>query len=168
MKPSIPDIGIISYTPLYQQQVVDLILDIQQIEFDIPISLEAQPDLQQIHTFYQQGNGNFWLAITGEKVVGTIALLDIGNQYGALRKMFVKTAYRGWEAGVGQALLNTLFDWAIERSLSKIFLGTTEKFLAAQRFYEKNGFTEIERAMLPTEFPVMKVDVKFYQYIVHK
>ena len=44
-----------------------------------------------------------------------------------------------------------------------ILLGTTEKFLAAQRFYEKNGFTEIQKDALPPKFPVMTVDVKFYK-----
>jgi hypothetical protein len=47
--------------------------------------------------------------------------------------------------------------------LSDIFLGTTAKFLAAHRFYEKNGFHEIGRDELPAAFPVMTVDTKFYR-----
>jgi N-acetylglutamate synthase-like GNAT family acetyltransferase len=161
-----PDI--IEYSALYQQQIVDLILGIQQEEFGIPISLEDQPDLQQIPDFYQQGNGNFWLAVVDGTVAGSIALRDIGNRQVALRKMFVKSAYRGREAGVGQALLNNAFEWAIEKNVEKIFLGTTEKFLAAQRFYEKNGFAEIAKDQLPKAFPFMTPDVKFYQYNIKK
>jgi N-acetylglutamate synthase-like GNAT family acetyltransferase len=48
--------------------------------------------------------------------------------------------------------------------ISEIFLGTTEKFIRAQRFYEKNDFAEIQKQQLPKEFPVMEVDVKFYRY----
>ena len=73
------------FTPGYNQQVIDLIVPIQQEEFNIPITPADQPDLQQIPAFYQKDNGNFWLAIAGNEVVGTIALLDIGNRQGALR-----------------------------------------------------------------------------------
>jgi predicted N-acetyltransferase YhbS len=44
----------------------------------------------------------------------------------------------------------------------EVFLGTTARFLAAHRFYEKNGFREIARQALPHSFPVMSVDTKFY------
>ncbi|MBB2688201.1 UNVERIFIED_ORG: RimJ/RimL family protein N-acetyltransferase [Rhizobium etli] len=37
-------------------------------------------------------------------------------------------------------------------------------FVAAHRFYEKNGFTEIARSALPRAFPLMAVDNKFYRY----
>ena len=49
---------------------------------------------------------------------------------------------------------------------TEVLLGTTEKFVAAQRFYEKNGFAEIEREELPVTFPLMAVDVKFYTYLL--
>lgn len=154
------------YTDLYKQQTTDLILSIQQTEFGIPITLEDQPDLNNIPSFYQTNNGNFWIVVIDNKVAGTIALLDIGNSRGALRKMFVHKDFRGKEYGVGQVLLNTLFKWARQNNFKEILLGTTEKFIAAQRFYEKNGFEEVEKQSLPNEFPVMEVDVKFYRYIM--
>ena len=80
--------------------------------------------------------------------------------------MFVDKNYRGKEFGVGQQLLNTLVDWAKHKGFTEIFLGTTEKFIAVQRFYEKNGFKEIAKQELPQTFPVMKVDIKFYKFSV--
>jgi N-acetylglutamate synthase-like GNAT family acetyltransferase len=154
------------YTSVYRDDVTDLILNIQQKEFSIPIDLDAQPDLKQIEQFYQKGNGNFWVATIDNTVAGTIALLDISNRQVALRKMFVKAAYRGKEYGVGLALLHTVFAWAREKKLTDIFLGTAATLLAAHRFYEKNGFTEVEKITLPAAFPVMKVDTKFYKYMV--
>jgi N-acetylglutamate synthase-like GNAT family acetyltransferase len=151
------------FTPVYKQQVIDVIVPIQQEEFNIPITPDDQPDLQQIPAFYQKDNGNFWLAITGDKVVGTIALLDIGNRQGALRKMFVHKDYRGRVHGTGQLLLNTLLSWSQQKGFAEIYLGTTAKFLAAHRFYEKNGFEEITVPELPASFPRMEVDVKFYR-----
>ena len=160
-------IEITKYFKTHNKDVVNLILNIQQNEFGIPIDIDSQPDLLSIPGFYQRGNGNFWVATIDNIVVGTIALLDIENNNVALRKMFVKSEFRGSPFGVGQALLNTVFAWKAERKLNSIFLGTTEKFLTAQRFYEKNGFKEIDKELLPKEFPVMSVDVKFYKYIVN-
>jgi N-acetylglutamate synthase-like GNAT family acetyltransferase len=95
----------------------------------------------------------FGLQRQDEKVIGTIALLDIGNNKGALRKMFVSKEYRGKEFGVGQDLLNCLVAWARQKEFTEIFLGTTEKFIGAQRFYEKNGFIEFQKESLPKGFP---------------
>jgi len=155
-----------SYLPVYKEEVANLILTIQKTEFEIPITLEQQPDLNDITNFYQSNNGNFWIALVNNKVVGTIALLDIGNHQGALRKMFVDTNYRGKHLGIGKKLLDNLFEWAKEKQFKEILLGTTAKFLAAQRFYEKNGFIEIGKELLPINFPVMSVDVKFYKFIL--
>ena len=152
------------YTDTHKNAVTDLILSIQNSEFGIPITLEAQPDLNEIPRFYQTNNGNFWIAKSDDEIIGTISLLDIGNHQGALRKMFVNKNYRGKEFGVGQKLLNTLVDWTKDRGFTEIYLGTTDKFTRAQRFYEKNGFKEIEKKELPETFPVMEVDSKFYRF----
>lgn len=155
--------GIKVYEKKYEQAVIDLILLIQQTEFGIPVTIEQQPDLRTIPLFYQVDQGNFWIALYERKVIGTIALLDIGHGRGALRKMFVDAGWRGKEYGVAQALLNTLVAWAGEHSFREILLGTTEKFIAAHKFYEKNRFIEVPKASLPPQFPVMAVDVKFYR-----
>ena len=160
------EVNIKIYTDVNKKDVADLILHIQNVEFGIPITLELQPDLNEIPGFYQTNSGNFWIAKIDNKIIGTISLLDIGDRKGALRKMFVDESYRGKEFGVGQKLLNTLVDWAKQKEFTEIYLGTTEKFIRAQRFYEKNGFKEIEKQELPGTFPVMEVDNKFYRFSV--
>ena len=150
-----------------EQGIIDLIVTIQQKEFDLPITAEDQPDLKDVKGFYQKGAGNFWVAEDQGKILGTIALLDIGNGLAALRKMFVNAAVRGEDPGIAKMLLDGLIQWAENHKLRQIFLGTTPKFLAAHRFYEKNGFLEIPKADLPQSFPVMKVDTKFYWLGVH-
>ncbi len=153
-----------TYLPKYQEQIINLILDIQQNEFQVPIPLENQSGLLKISEFYQNGKGNFWIAVDNDTVVGTIALLEIGYHQAALQKMFVRKDYRGKDIGVGQQLLDTLLDWAKAQTLKSIYLGTTEAYKAAHRFYEKNGFIEITKADLPQKFPLLKVDTKFYKY----
>ena len=157
------DAVIIPFDKVYLQDLASLVLNIQQNEFGVQITLEEQPDLIDIPGFFLVGNGNFWLALINGAVVGCIALKDIGNGQGALRKMFVDARYRGKQYGVGQSLLDTLLVWAREKGFLEILLGTTDKFLAAHRFYEKNGFSSIPKNSLPQEFPVASVDSIFYR-----
>ncbi|AMO98165.1 acetyltransferase family protein [Collimonas arenae] len=157
-------ITITTYSEQHRSGIVDLILPIQQGEFGLAITLEEQPDLLDIPAFYQSGHGNFWVALADGEVVGSISLRDIGNGQAALRKMFVKPAFRGREHQVAQQLLQALFDWSTAQGLREVFLGTTSAFLAAHRFYEKHGFVEIAADELPAAFPRMRLDTKFYRY----
>jgi len=142
--------------------VVGLILPIQRDEFGIKITREDQPDLEKIADFYQKGLGNFWVALDGSVLVGTLAFKDIGNRSVALRKMFVRKDRRGKEHGVARRLLEAALVFARTKNILDIYLGTTAQYLAAHRFYEKNGFAEIAKADLPEAFPIMSVDSKFY------
>ena len=159
-------VEIVPFASQHVEGVGALIVGIQRDEFQIPISLEDQPDLRDIPTFYQQGAGNFWVAVSEGEVVGTVALLDIGNHQGALRKMFLHASYRGTGHGVSTRLLDTLLSWSGAHRLQEIYLGTTEKFLAAHRFYERNGFQQIAADELPPSFPRMAVDSRFYRRVL--
>jgi N-acetylglutamate synthase-like GNAT family acetyltransferase len=151
------------YAEPYKEQIIQQILKIQVEEFGVPITIKDQPDLESISTFYQKGTGNFWVAKSDNQVIGTIALLDIGNSQCALRKMFVAKEYRGKEKGVAQRLLTALIDWCKSKKITEVYLGTVATYLAAHRFYEKNHFQEISPSELPESFPRMTVDTKFYK-----
>ena len=144
------------------EQIVDLILTIQQKEFQVPITINEQQDLLAIPTFYQQGKGNFWVAKQDDEVVGSIALIDCDGKVGAIRKMFVKKEFRGKEFGIAQRLLDTLVLDAQTTGIETVYLGTLERLKAAIRFYERNDFKLIEKTNLPAVFPIMEVDTHFY------
>ncbi len=143
--------------------VRDLILPIQREEFGIDISYDDQPDLHDIEAFYQKGKGGFWVALDGDAVIGSVALIDIGADQVALRKMFVAAPYRGRAHGVAQKLLDHVVSEARTSGVTDIYLGTTAAFLAAHRFYEKNGFDLVAEQDLPESFPRMAVDTRFYR-----
>lgn len=145
-----------------EQAVIDVIVPIQSVEFGIAITANDQPDLREIPDFYQSGKGGFWVATAGDDIVGTLGLKDIGNGNAALRKMFVAADYRGREHGAALHLLEALFAHASAAGIRAVYLGTTDTFVAAHRFYEKNGFVEIGRDDLPAAFPLMAIDSKFY------
>ncbi|RXK81253.1 GNAT family N-acetyltransferase [Filimonas effusa] len=143
-------------------KAVELILPIQQIEFNVPVTIDDQPDLLDIEACYHRTGGCFWGAFSGGQLVGTIALIVTPDNNGVIRKMFVKKEYRGKEAGIAQRLLNTLIKYSEHNGVIHLYLGTVEALKAAQRFYERNGFESIPKGNLPKSFPLMAVDTLFY------
>lgn len=152
----------------YCGQVIDLILSIQQKEFGLTITIDQQPDLRDIDTNYHAGDGNFWGAFVGDELAGTIALINTGHKAGCIRKMFVKTDYRGKEWGTAQKLLDILLQFCRDNGITDVQLGTVEPLKAAHRFYERNGFERIAKENLPPYFPLMLTDTLFYQLHLNK
>jgi GNAT superfamily N-acetyltransferase len=138
------------------------VLAIQRDELGVPITLGDQPDLADIPAFYVQRRGGFWVAKRGERVVGTLGLLDAGEEV-ALRKMFVDRAHRGAPYGIAQRLFDALLAHSCGHRIPRIHLGTRPEMRAAHRFYERNAFVRIEERALPPAFPRMAADSVFYR-----
>jgi putative acetyltransferase len=143
------------------EQVINLILPIQQIENNVPVKLEDQPDLMDIEANYQAKGGGFWAARQEGEIIGTIALIPIDNHGGTIRKMFVKKEFRGKEFGIAQQLLEKLIDYSKSIGITDLYLGTYHVLKAAIRFYERNGFEHVAKKDLPPSFPIMQVDDVF-------
>lgn len=145
----------------YSKEIIDLVLNIQQKEFNVPITIEDQPDLMQIEDFYFANGGSFWGAFIDGELVGTIALIKFDKKAAAIRKMFVKKEFRGKEYGIAQKLLETLITYCQKNRIDEVYLGTVSILEAALRFYERNHFIRIEKEQLPSKFPLMNADNVF-------
>jgi GNAT superfamily N-acetyltransferase len=145
----------------YSNAIVDLVLTIQQKEFNVPITIEDQPDLFNIPNFYYADGGGFWGAFIDDQLVGTIALVKFADNAAAIRKMFVKKEFRGKEYAIAQKLLETLIAYSKENGIDDLYLGTITILEAALRFYEKNNFVRIQKEKLPERFPLMAPDNVF-------
>jgi GNAT superfamily N-acetyltransferase len=153
-----------SFRPEHQAAVAELVLGIQQNEFNVPVTLEDQPDLMDVARAFLVRAGGFWVAMHDARVVGTIGLMDIGDGLFVIRKMFVARDHRGTADGPAAALLGCAFARARASDGRAIYLGTHNRLRAACRFYEKNGFVQVDEAALPAVFPRMKVDDRFYRF----
>lgn len=151
----------------YENEIVDLILNIQQKEFNVPITLADQPDLLDIQNFYFKSGGTFLGAFIDGKLVGTIALVKFNPEAAAIRKMFVKKEFRGKEFQIAQQLLEQLIEYSKENGIKNLYLGTVSLLQAALRFYEKNSFATIPKEALPADFPLMKPDNVFCHLILN-
>lgn len=131
----------------YDDEIISLILDIQNNESRINLSLEEQPDLFNINKSYQHGGGEFWIAVCDGKVIGTIGLMMKENNCAIMKKFFVKKEYRSQK--VGLALYSELIKFAKTSNVRHIILDTPSVARKSHRFYEKAGFYKIDKSELP-------------------
>ena len=155
------EITITPFKKQYESEVVDLIISIQN-DFGVDVTLEDQPDLLRIEEEYIHTGGNFWVALSENHVVGTIALVKLGNGNGAIKKMFAAPAFRG-EKQLGKKLLDTLISYCKDQGYKELYLGTVNVLIAAQKFYKKNGFVECSKADMPKDYHIMDVDNVFFK-----
>lgn len=134
-------IEIIEFDPKYQESVIDLVGELLVYtgaipKNDLPIDDE---DLMRISEVYG-GKSGFWLALDGDKLIGTVGIKEMGVEVVKLKRMFVLPQYHG--GGVGQKLLDYAIKQAKDRGFSKMILNTNEHMARAHHFYEKNGFVK--------------------------
>lgn len=83
----------------------------------------------------------FFVAYQDFRPVGCGGLRFIADGVGEVKRMYVEPASRG--AGVSTAILKALESWAVEHSVRTLRLETGDLLVAAQRFYEREGFAPI-------------------------
>ncbi|MFA6423992.1 MAG: GNAT family N-acetyltransferase [Candidatus Magasanikbacteria bacterium] len=147
---------IVAYDDTMKDGVVQFLLSILEGEFN-HTGIE-RPDIYSISATYQKDGGNFWVAFDQDKLIGTAGLINYGSNNGYIKRMSVDPNYRG--KGIAQSLLNVLLDFAKEYSYKKLYLATSENMIAAQKFYEKEGFNRIPK--LPNGFPTSGATI-FYK-----
>lgn len=146
-----------------RKQIVYMIESIQKQEFFLPITEELNIGvLKAEEEFYFNNSYNFWYAVDGAgKIIGSIGLKRVDNQNAEIKKFFVDIKYRG--KGVARKLFNSLLKAASKHRFKYLYLGTVDTLHAAQRFYEKYGFTRFVEADLPSGFDKSPLDTVFFK-----
>lgn len=78
---------IVRYEERYKEQIIDHILNIQNNEYFLGLTIKEEPDLLDIENEYFISGGYFWVAIESNRVIGTIALQK-KTEDGAVLKKF--------------------------------------------------------------------------------
>ena len=82
-----------------------------------------------------------WVALSGGEVIGSVALLEDGDDTVVLKRMYLRPDQRG--QGLGKRLLAIALDWARANNVQVVRLDTSERMVAAQRLYEAHGFERV-------------------------
>jgi ribosomal protein S18 acetylase RimI-like enzyme len=104
-------------------------------------------DLNDIPHHYLQNGGEFLVGILDGKIVAMGAFRKKSTTLAEIKRMRVLPEYQ--RRGFGQAILNQLETKAIQRGYTELCLATTTLQIAAQKIYEKNGYTANGRGQLP-------------------
>jgi molybdopterin-guanine dinucleotide biosynthesis protein A/predicted GNAT family acetyltransferase len=107
-------------------------------EFGFTADPELDPDLADPDAIYEA----VWVAVRGERVVGSVALRRLGPDAVQLKRMYLRPEERG--RGLGRRLLDMALLWAREHGIRTISLDTSERMEAAQRLYEQYGFARVD------------------------
>lgn len=140
---------------------------IRVVEFDASYQIEAanlinvalgerfghidetmNPDLFDIESNFLAGE--FLVALAGEQVVGTGALMPLSADQGQIMRMHTASQYR--RSGIATRVLKALEDSAIVRGFCSLVLETNLDWSDAISFYQKNGFTEYARNAVEVHF----------------
>ena len=82
----------------------------------------------------------YWVAVNNGKIVGSVGILVVENDFGVLKKMMLKKEFRGKGLGISKTLLETVTEWCKKNRIPKLYLRTMNQFKAAQSFYKKKQF----------------------------
>ena len=108
----------------------------------------ADPDLGQFSEIYNTPGNRYWVAEdeTG-KIVGGTGIGRLTDTVCELQKMYCLPQVRG--SGLASRLMALALDYA-RNHYKQCYLETLDNMTAAQRFYEKHGFSRTDIAPIQT------------------
>jgi ribosomal protein S18 acetylase RimI-like enzyme len=118
---------------LYQQYADSLGIDLSFQDFT--------NELKTIDKQYNKPKGVLLLAYKSKSAVGCIGIRELDQDTAELKRMFVRTEFRGYK--IGLKLLELAIDIAKELNYKKIRLDTLPTMTQAQKLYYSSGFYEI-------------------------
>ena len=95
-------------------------------------------DLDRIATLYGEAGGCAFVATSGARLVGSIAVAPASAAEWELTKLYVDPRLR--RIGLARRLLTAAEDFAAIRGGRRMILWTDTRFEGAHRFYERQGY----------------------------
>jgi GNAT superfamily N-acetyltransferase len=110
--------------------------------FDTTFEPYVARPLSELSLAEDQSRQQVWIVEMDGKIVGSIAVVDAGENEAQLRWLLLTKETRGM--GLGKKLMNEAVDFCREKGYTKIFLWTIDALQAARGLYLKNGFNLTE------------------------
>ena len=117
-------------------------LNLAWIEQYFRVEAKDRASLEDPWSTILQPGGKILVAVSGQKVFGTVAMIPIDDDTVELAKMAVADNAQG--LGIGQKLGEAFFEHAKRRGAKRVFLESNTVLKPAMKLYEKLGFLEIE------------------------
>ena len=106
--------------------------------FEVYIEHALAEEIDRISAYYGERDGGFWVAVKGNKVVGTFGLERVSDDAMELRRMYVDPSAR--RRGIARRMLQFAEDECRGRKVSRLELSTAEIQQAALALYRNAGY----------------------------
>jgi putative acetyltransferase len=106
--------------------------------FEVYIEHALAEEIDRISAYYTERDGCFWVAVTGDEVVGTFGLERVSDDAMELRRMYVDPSAR--RRGIARRMLQFAEDECRRRNISRLELSTAEIQQAALALYRNAGY----------------------------
>ncbi len=147
---------LVEYADVHQSAFKSL-----NVEWLVQFNLLEPRDLEALDNPREtilDGGGAIYLAMAGDEVIGSAAVMVDHGEY-ELAKMTVAKSYRG--QGVSKALLGRCIDFARSRKASRLILYSNHQLTSAIRLYESYGFRHVEFSDAPFVTADVKMELAF-------
>jgi GNAT superfamily N-acetyltransferase len=106
--------------------------------FEAYIERALVEEMDRIPDYYGERDGGFWVAVKGDKVVGTFGLERASDDVMELRRMYVDPSAR--RQGIARQMLQFAENECRRRRFKRLELSTAEIQQAALALYRKAGY----------------------------
>jgi uncharacterized protein YhfF/ribosomal protein S18 acetylase RimI-like enzyme len=113
-------------------------LHAREFGFGAPFEAQIAAQCAQFVTRFDPARDGLWLLVDGGRILGSIALEDLGEDGARLRWFIVADALRG--RGFGARLLQAALEFGRRAGHRRVTLSTAAGLDAARGLYERNGF----------------------------
>ncbi len=113
--------------------------------FEEYITRSLAEEIDRISGYYAERDGQFWVALREEKVVGMFGLEPAGEFAMELRRMYVDPDCR--RQGIARIMLNHAETYCQEQGIRRLDLSTSEIQSDALRFYRQSGYELVREAV---------------------
>ena len=126
----------------YLPQVKELILEYTD-RLDRDLSFQnLNSELEDIATKYTSPNGEMFVAVENDTVMGMVAYHKHNNNRCEMKRLYVKPQARGLH--LGDKLVKEIISHAKSAGFKEMVLDTIEPLKAAIALYQKHGFEKCE------------------------
>jgi putative acetyltransferase len=98
-------------------------------------------DLSDIGRHYLACGGHFAVLVEGDRMLGTVALSDLGGGVCELRRMYLAASHRG--RGLGTRLLAHAIETAVRMGFRRVIVETSSVLVEAIALYQRAGFVPL-------------------------
>jgi len=144
------DIGYITY--------MHGIFHMKECGYGLSFESYVAEGLNEFYKNYNPERERLWMCEHNNKIIGSLLLMDRGNDTAQLRYYILKPEYRG--IGLGKRLMDLFIQFLHEQNYRQCYLWTTNELKAAAALYIKYGF-ELTEEKETTDFGKLVTEQRY-------